>query len=74
MKKVILENCEEGIPYTTLREINALRECEDHPGIIKLIDVFHERKYGHKIYLAFEYFNIDLKKYLERKEEPLKLT
>lgn len=72
MKKVKIEHCDEGIPSTALREISLLKEC-DHPGIIRLLDVLHGGKSGQKLYLVFEYFNIDLKKYLERRGTPLDL-
>jgi len=44
LKKVNLDNCEEGIPQTTLREINAFQEIGEHPAIIKLRDVVYETK------------------------------
>ena len=72
MKKVKIEHCDEGIPSTALREISILKEC-DHPGIIRLLDVLHGGKDGQKLYLVFEYFNIDLKKYLEGRGRPLGL-
>ena len=72
MKKVKIEHCDEGIPSTALREISILKEC-DHPGIIRLLDVLHGGKEGQKLYLVFEYFNIDLKKYLERRGTPIGL-
>ena len=72
MKKVKIEHCDEGIPSTALREISILKEC-DHPGIIRLLDVLHGGKDGQKLYLVFEYFNIDLKKYLERRGTPIGL-
>jgi serine/threonine protein kinase len=39
-----------------------------HPNIIELLDIAHGQN---KLYLAFEYFNLDLKKYLEKKKEGL---
>jgi serine/threonine protein kinase len=65
LKKIRLENTDEGIPSTAIREISLLQELR-HPNIIELLDIAH----GHnKLYLAFEYFNLDLKKYLEKEKQ-----
>lgn len=66
MKKIKIENCDEGIPSTALREISLLREL-DHPGVVKLLDVIQGGVNGNKLYLVFELVNIDIKKYLDRK-------
>ena len=66
MKKIKIENCDEGIPSTALREISLLREL-DHPGVVKLLDVIQGGANGNKLYLVFELVNIDIKKYLDRK-------
>lgn len=47
-----------------LKELN-------HPGIVNLIDIVHGEN---KLYLVFEYFNQDMKKYLDRKGQPLTLS
>ena len=60
-----IEHSDEGIPSTALREISLLREL-DHPGIVKLLDIVHGAD-GKKLYLILEYFNIDLKKHLDKK-------
>lgn len=72
MKKVKIEHCDEGLPSTALREISLLQEL-DHSGIVKLLDVIHGEK-GDKLYLVFEYFNIDMKKYLDLRGVPLKMS
>lgn len=48
----------EGIPSTALREIALLREL-DHENVVCLLDVIHADK---KLYLVFEYMEMDLKK------------
>jgi serine/threonine protein kinase len=40
IKKIKIEDTDEGIPSTTLREINSLKEL-DHPNIVKLLDVVY---------------------------------
>lgn len=67
LKKIKLEHADEGIPSTAIREISLLRELE-HPTIVKLQDIVHGTN---KLYLVFEYFNLDMKKYLDKKGGPL---
>ena len=40
-----------------LREIGALLTLHDHPNIVKLLDVFKDRRDGSKLYLMFEYMD-----------------
>ncbi|XP_065917916.1 cyclin-dependent kinase 1-like [Dysidea avara] len=61
LKKIRLENLEEGVPSTAIREISLLKELK-HPNIVRLEDVTHEDV---KLYLVFEYMEMDLKKYLD---------
>jgi len=61
LKKIRLENTDEGIPSTTIREISLLQELH-HPNIVELKDIVHGEN---KLYLIFEFFNLDLKKYLD---------
>lgn len=53
IKSIKIEDDEEGIPSTALREISVLKELK-HPNIVKLLDVHYieEKK---KLYLTFEY-------------------
>lgn len=67
MKKVKLENEDEGIPSTTLREISTLRQLK-HPNIVELSDVIHS---DGRLYLVFEFVDMDLKKYMESVTGPL---
>lgn len=61
MKKIRLEQEDEGVPSTAIREISLLKEMND-PNIVKLLDIIAE---GHKVYLVFEFLDLDLKKYME---------
>lgn len=61
MKKIRLENNDEGIPSTAIREISLLKECV-HPNIVSLLDVLMEET---KLFLIFEYLTMDLKKYMD---------
>jgi len=69
LKKVKIEHSDEGIPSTAIREIALLKEL-DHEGIVKLIDIVHGEN---KLYIVFEYFNMDMKKYLDKKGSCLEI-
>lgn len=62
LKKIRLESEDEGIPSTTIREISLLKELRD-PNIVGLFDIVHSN--SNKIYLVFEFLDMDLKKYME---------
>ncbi|XP_049849599.1 uncharacterized protein LOC126319933 [Schistocerca gregaria] len=57
LKKIRLEQEDEGVPPTTLRELSALKSLR-HPCIVNLLDVIN---YKNKLYLAFEFMNADLR-------------
>lgn len=67
LKKIKLENEDEGIPSTAIREISILKQMR-HPNIVNLIDLIHGDK---KLYLIFEFMDYDLKKYLDSNGAPL---
>ena len=67
LKKIRLENEDEGMPSTAIREISILKQL-NHPNIVNLIDLIHGEK---KLYLVFEFLNHDLKKYLNLNNGPL---
>ena len=67
LKKIRLENEDEGMPSTAIREISILKQL-NHPNIVNLLDLIHGEK---KLYLVFEYLNHDLKKYLNLNNGPL---
>jgi cyclin-dependent kinase len=62
LKKIRLEAEDEGVPSTAIREISLLKEMND-PSIVRLLNIVHAD--GHKLYLVFEYLDVDLKKYME---------
>lgn len=67
LKKIRLENEDEGIPSTAIREISILKQMK-HPNIVNLIDLIHGEK---KLYLVFEFMDYDLKKFLDQNGSPL---
>ena len=62
LKKIRLEAEDEGVPSTAIREISLLKEMRD-PNIVRLFNIVHAE--GHKLYLVFEFLDLDLKKYME---------
>ena len=67
LKKIRLENEDEGIPSTAIREISILKQLK-HPYIVNLLDLIHGDK---KLYLVFEFMDHDLKKFLDINKGPL---
>ncbi|KAJ0430312.1 putative cyclin-dependent kinase CMGC-CDK-Pl family [Helianthus annuus] len=61
LKKIRLEQEDEGVPSTAIREISLLKEMQ-HGNIVKLQDVVHSDK---RLYLVFEYLDLDLKKHMD---------
>jgi cyclin-dependent kinase len=62
LKKIRLEAEDEGVPSTAIREISLLKEMNDE-NIVRLLNIVHAD--GHKLYLVFEFLDMDLKKYME---------
>ncbi|OAQ78738.1 cell division control protein 2 [Purpureocillium lilacinum] len=62
LKKIRLEAEDEGVPSTAIREISLLKEMKDK-NIVRLLNIVHAD--GHKLYLVFEFLDLDLKKYME---------
>lgn len=67
VKKIRLENEDEGIPSTAIREISILKQLK-HPNIVELKDLIHGEK---KLHLIFEFLDYDLKKFLDQNNGPL---
>jgi serine/threonine protein kinase len=63
IKEIRLENEDEGIPSTALREISLLQEL-NHPYVVGLQDIVCEEE---KLHLIFEFIDRDLKHHIERK-------
>ncbi|ANZ75660.1 Cyclin-dependent kinase catalytic subunit [Komagataella phaffii CBS 7435] len=62
LKKIRLESEDEGVPSTAIREISLLKELKDD-NIVRLYDIVHSD--SHKLYLVFEFLDLDFKKYME---------
>ncbi|EME89040.1 cell division control protein 2 [Pseudocercospora fijiensis CIRAD86] len=62
LKKIRLEAEDEGVPSTAIREISLMKEMQD-PSVLRLLNIVHAD--GHKLYLVFEFMDLDLKKYME---------
>ena len=69
MKKIRLEHADEGIPSTAIREIALLQELR-HENIVWLKDIVHG---DNKLWLIFEYEQMDLKKFLDFIGKPLEI-
>lgn len=61
LKKIRLEQEDEGVPSTAIREISILKEL-NHPNVVDFKDVVHADK---KLYLVFEYLDQDLKRFMD---------
>lgn len=64
LKKIKLENEDEGVPSTAMREISILKELQPHPNIVGLKEVIYQPN-EKKLYLVFEYVEQDFKKFLD---------
>jgi len=62
LKRIRIENEDEGVPPTALREISILKELSAHPNIVGLRDVILNEG---KLFLVFDYLSMDLKKYID---------
>ncbi|KAJ3101678.1 Cyclin-dependent kinase catalytic subunit [Phlyctochytrium planicorne] len=61
LKKIRLESEDEGVPSTAIREISVLKEL-NHANVVKLLDIVNQDQ---KLYLIFEFLDLDLKKYMD---------
>jgi len=75
LKKIRLEEVDEGVPSTAVREISLLKECcsiadenaamgivDGGQNIVRLLDVIHSDS---KLVLVCEFLDMDLKKYMD---------
>ncbi|KAG6841179.1 Cyclin-dependent kinase catalytic subunit [Blastosporella zonata] len=65
LKKIRLEAEDEGVPSTAIREISLLKELKN-PNIVRLLDIVHADQ---KLYLVFEFLDVDLKRYMETRNQ-----
>lgn len=73
LKRMLIDDDDEGIPSTTIREISVLKQLK-HKNIINLLDIFFHSK-TNDIYLVFELASCDLKQFMSKhiKKYPIKL-
>ncbi|KAI5478638.1 hypothetical protein MNV49_004780 [Pseudohyphozyma bogoriensis] len=62
LKKIRLEQEDEGVPSTAIREISLLKEMKDD-NVVRLFDIVHNDT---KLYLVFEFLDMDLKRYMDK--------
>nr|XP_026690604.1 probable serine/threonine-protein kinase DDB_G0268078 isoform X2 [Ciona intestinalis] len=70
IKCVRVENSEQGMPLSTVREIALLRQLEscEHPNVVRLLDICagHHSKRETQLMLVFEYVDQDLDVFLKK--------
>ncbi|GKC76009.1 cell division control protein 2 homolog A-like protein, partial [Tanacetum coccineum] len=59
--KIIPIDANEGVPSTAIREISVLKEMQ-YENIVRLLNGVHTEE---RLYLIFEYLDMDLKKHME---------
>lgn len=62
IKRIRINDEDDGVPYTVINEIAALKELKGHKNIVSLIEYTWE---SDKIYLVFEFMNYDLREYID---------
>lgn len=67
LKKMRLDDQDEGVPSTAIREISLLKEL-NHKNVVSLLDVLHS---PNKLYLVFEFLDQDLKRYMDSIKGPI---
>ena len=70
VKEIKIDHCDDGIPSTAIREIAVLQELKNNPYIVNLKEIVHGED-RNRLFLIFEYFNKDMKKYLDARKAPL---
>jgi serine/threonine protein kinase len=67
LKRIRLEQEEEGLPATAIREISILKDLK-HPNVVDLKEVINAKG---KLTLVFEFMDKDLKKFMETQKKNL---
>ncbi|CAI7678579.1 unnamed protein product [Penicillium pancosmium] len=62
LKKIRLEDTDEGVPSTAIREISLLKEMQD-PSVVRLHNIVYAE--SDNLYLVMEFVDLDLKKYMD---------
>ncbi len=70
VKEIKIDHCDDGIPSTAIREFSVLQELKNNPHIVHLTDIIHGLQ-NNRLFLIFEYFNMDMKKYLDKLGRPM---
>ncbi|XP_042304012.1 cyclin-dependent kinase 4 isoform X1 [Sceloporus undulatus] len=74
LKNVRVQNSENGLPHSTVREVALLKRLEnfDHPNVVRLMDVctMTRTERETKVTLVFEHVDQDLKAFLEKTPPP----
>jgi len=68
LKKIRLDDGDEGVPGTAIREVALLKELSTHQNIVKLREVAYIKQ---RLYLVFEFLDYDLKKYIDAIDAPM---
>jgi len=69
LKKIRVDEDEDGFPSTALREIALLKEVSSHhPNIVLLQEVTYIKR---RLFLVFEFLDFDLKRYLDACTAPM---
>jgi len=67
LKRLKMEKEHQGFPITSLREINMLLKCGNHPNVLNVSEVVVGSSMD-KIYLVMEYIEHDIKSLMELME------
>ncbi|CAO3619679.1 unnamed protein product [Cunninghamella echinulata] len=61
LKRIQLNMTQGGVPTTAMREVALLKEIQ-HNNVIRLLDLIYRET---TIYLVFDYFDVDLRRYMD---------
>ena len=70
VKEIKIDHCDDGIPSTAIREIAVLQELKNNDYIVNLDKIVHGNN-RNRLFLIFEYYNKDMKKYLDSLSGPM---
>ena len=68
LKRLKLERERDGFPITSLREVNLLLMCRDHPNVVNVKEIVVGQQMD-KVYLVMEYVEHDLKALIDQLKE-----
>uniref|UniRef100_A0A914Z4V1 cyclin-dependent kinase n=1 Tax=Panagrolaimus superbus TaxID=310955 RepID=A0A914Z4V1_9BILA len=68
LKRLKLERERDGFPVTSLREVNLLLMCRDHPNVVNVKEIV-VGNHMDKVYLVMEYVEHDLKALIDQLRE-----